>query len=125
RMKNEVYRVEWKCRNYKEHVANNVARPVISETELEDIFVKILHELAKDLKPLFNKPADRQVINSDIKALDTEISELLSSPKKATENKDLISELIARRAYLQFERASKMILIIKSVKLSGCWLIRI
>ena len=105
RMKNSVYRVEWKCRNYREHVENGQARPVIVESELEDIFVEVLHELAKDLKPLLEKPANPQIINTDMKALDNQISELLSTPQKATENKDLISELIAKRAYLQYERA--------------------
>lgn len=105
RMKGNINVAQWKCRNHREHVENDVARPTICETELEDLFVEVLHELAKDLKPLFKKPANPQVINIDIKALDTEISELISSPTMATKNKELISELIARRAYLQYERA--------------------
>lgn len=105
RMRGNIYVARWKCRNNREHVEDDVVRAMVYETGLEDMFVEVLHEMAQDLKPLFKKPANQQVISSDIKALDSEISELLSSPSKATENKELISELIARRAYLQYERA--------------------
>ncbi len=105
RMKNNIYATQWKCRNFSEHKENETARPNMYETDVEDIFVGVLHQLAMDLKPLFKKPAEQQMINTDIKAIDNEISELLLSPKKALQNKEYISELIARRAYLQYERA--------------------
>lgn len=105
RMRGNIYVARWKCRNNREHVEKDTVHLTISESELEIIFVEALHELAKDLKPLFKKPASQQVISADIKALDSEISELLSSPNTAAKNKELISELIARRAYLQYERA--------------------
>lgn len=103
--KENIIVAQWKCKNYKEHKEKGIERPNIYENELEEIFVGLLHELAKDLKPLLQKPAERKIINSDINLLDNEISELLATPQKATQNKEHINDLIIRRAYLQYERA--------------------
>jgi site-specific DNA recombinase len=105
RMKNNILAAQWKCKNFAEHRENDIPRPAMYESEIEDIFLIVLHELAKDLKPLLKKPTEQQVINTNINVIDIEISELLSSPQKASENKERISEFIARRAYLQYERA--------------------
>ena len=75
------------------------------EEGVEDLFVELLHELAKDLRPLLKKPVEQKVINSDIKLLDSEISKLLSTTQSAAKHKEQINELIAKRAYLQYERA--------------------
>ncbi len=105
RMRNNILAAQWKCKNYSEHKEKGLACPSIYETEIEDIFIELLHQLAKDLKPLFKKPAEQLVINTDINNISNEISELLSSHQKALENKEQINELIAKRAYLQYERA--------------------
>ena len=106
RKKNNVYAARWKCRNFRAHKENGVVGILIYETEIEQIFVDILHQLARDLKPLFKKPAEQQVINADIDIISNEISELLSLAQKAADNKEHINELISRRAYLQYERAN-------------------
>jgi len=106
RLKNNIYAARWKCKNFKIHKEKGIDGILIFETEIEQIFLDILHELARDLKPLFKKPADPHIINADIDIISREISELLSTAKKATENKEYINELIAKRAYLQFERAT-------------------
>jgi len=106
RLKDNVPAAQWKCKKYSEHRDNGLHQPNMYETEIEGIFVEILHELAKDLKPLLKKPAEQKVINSDIRRIDNEITELLSSPLKASENKEYISDLIIKRAYLQYERAT-------------------
>ena len=106
RTHNNARLTQWKCRNFKSHNENGIPRTNVYEAELENIFVSLLHELASDLGPLFKKPAEQTMINSDIKLLDNEISRLLSTPKSASENKEQLNDLIARRAYLQFERAT-------------------
>ncbi|MHC1731954.1 MAG: recombinase family protein [Bacteroidales bacterium] len=105
KVKDEGYLAVWKCRNFKEHNEKGLPRTNMYESEIEDIFIGLLHELAKDLRPLFYKPVEQQIISSDIKEFDKEISELLSTTKSALENKDHINELIAKRAYLQYERS--------------------
>lgn len=102
---NKVHSVQWKCRNFKEHNENGILRQNVEETELEDIFITVLHDLAKDIAPLLKKPADKNVVNTDIDALSREITELLETPQKAIANKEYIKNLIAKRAYLQYERA--------------------
>lgn len=101
-----IYTAKWQCRNHSEHKDKGIVRPHIYESEIENFFLEVLHDLAKDLRPIFQKPKDQKVINNDILLMDNEISELLSNSKSAAENKDIISDLITRRAYLQFERAN-------------------
>lgn len=86
--RNNIRMAQWKCKNYAVHNENGVPRPNMYENEIEDIFVEVLHGLAKDLKPLLKKPAEPQVINTDIRAIDGEIAKLLASPQKASEHKE-------------------------------------
>ncbi len=105
RTKGNARLTQWKCRNFESHNEKGIPRTNMYEDGVEMIFVEILHELAKDLKPIFKKPVEQKVINSDIKLLDYEISELLSTSQGASEHKDHVNELIAKRAYMQYERA--------------------
>ncbi len=105
RTKNNARLTQWKCRKFESHNEKGISRTNMYEAEVENIFVEVLHELAKDLRPLLKKPAEQTIINSDIKMLDNEISKLLSTSQSASKHKEQIIELIAKRAYLQYERA--------------------
>lgn len=105
RTKNNARLTQWKCRNFNNHLELGIPRTNMYEEEVENIFVELLHELATNLKPLLEKPIEQSVIISDIKLLDIEISKLLSTSRSASLNEEQINKLIAKRAYLQYERA--------------------